>query len=146
MFEHFVNVLVPVRLHSEDDKSINIAIHLADPRFCVIHLLDIVKPTILSFVCGGRVAAADMLQLGKLKTTIEQCRPNSVVKVHICKSSNFSEVIARYANRLYAQVIVMPEMEGRGYLSLEDIAGRTHCKILAYRDGILSSGPGRSDA
>jgi hypothetical protein len=149
MIAHFVNVLVPVNLHSKDDKTIEIAIHMADPRFCVIHLLDIVRPTILSSVFGRaseqeiagvgvRRFVKDMLQMDKLKTVVERSRPNSTVKIHICKGSNFSEVIAWYANRLCAQVVVVPRMESKGGFLLQDIAARTHCKILMYKDGILS--------
>ena len=54
MIAHFVNVLVPVNLHSKDDKAIEIAIHMADPRFCVIHLLDVVRPSRWSSVFGVR--------------------------------------------------------------------------------------------
>jgi len=79
-----------------------------------------------------------MLQMSRLKQGIEECRPNSTVKIHICRSSNFSDAIAWYANRLCVQVVVMPEIESKKGFSLEDIAGRTHCKILMYKGGILS--------
>jgi hypothetical protein len=150
MIAHFVNVLVPVHLHSKDEKAIEIAIHMADPRFCVIHLLDVVRPNIWSSVFGVRGAdqeisgvgihrlVNDMLYMNRLKQEIEECRPNSTVKIHVCKSSKIPEAIAWYANRLNVQVVVVPEIESKKDLSLEDIAGRTHCKILMYKDGILS--------
>jgi len=136
MIAHFVNVLVPVNLHSKDDKAIEIAIHMADPRFCVIHLLDVLRPSRWSSVFGIR--GADMLYMSRLKQEIKECRPNSTVKIHVCKSRKFSEAIAWYANRLCVQVVIVPEIECKKDFSLEDIAGRTHCKILMYKDGILS--------
>lgn len=79
-----------------------------------------------------------MLYMSRLKQEIKECRPNSTVKIHVCKSSKFSEAIAWYANLLCVQVVVVPEIESKKDFSLEDIAGRTHCKILMYKDGILS--------
>jgi len=150
MFGQFINVLVLVDLPSKDDEAIKIAIRLADRRFCVIHLLDIVKPTILSSFFGRRASGReisgvephrfvkDMLHMSDLKTTIEQCMPSNTVKIHICKSGHLQEAIAWYANRLCVQAIVIPEIENRGDLLLKDIAGKTHCKVFAYKDGILS--------
>jgi hypothetical protein len=156
MNAHFVNVLVPVNLHSKDDQAIEIAIQMADPRFCVIHLLDVVKPNILSAVFGLVATTQgisgigphrflkDILYMRQLKTTIERSLPNTVVKIHLGRSRHLQDAIAWYANHLSVQMIILPEAEfkrkypTRGGMSPEYIAGKTHCKVLAYNDGVLS--------
>jgi hypothetical protein len=153
---HFVNMLVPVDLHPSDEKAIEIAIQMADPRFCVIHLLDVVRPNILSFFLGLKSIGheisgieshrfvKEILYLRRMKATIEQFSPNTVVKIHLSKSRHLQDAVASFANRLCVQMVILPETENRGRytfrenMSPEDIAGKTHCKVMAYKRGVLS--------
>jgi len=153
---HFVNILVPVNLHLKDDQAAKLAIHIADPRYCVIHLISVVKPgSLLSVfernkICqeisgiGLRRFVKGMIYLSEIKAMIEMQKPSAIVKTHICRSNHFPRAIVWYANRLAAQVVIIPETENKRRclfarsVPAEYVAGRTNCKVVTCSQGIFS--------
>jgi len=153
----YSNILVPIDFSKATVTLIRAAVSLAYPSDSVIHLVHIEKQHSLFFWRKKRdyeflSSAADahnfvkiMLKLLHWKNWIEEQNKEINVRIHLRKDSNPQNLIARLANKLGCQLIVMPKNLKkmkfliRQALTPEKLDRNTKCEILVCDQGIYTT-------
>lgn len=140
MLQSFNNILLPVDLSLNTEIAITKAIELVSSGKAVIHILHVLNSEIKSHSLSKE---DKILELNKLKETIENAAPGTVVNIHITSGKPLEKMIIQKAKELHARLIIIARHAKRKWLrfskpvSPSNIARETHCAVLTIQSGAL---------